>query len=101
MLKLNLSPVRSDESQPIVSVAGDILTINGEDFDFSVIPDGATLPADGIESDWIVGGVSRVDGEIELTVKLPHGANAPESTRFPAPIINPDDGAIMLPAYNA
>lgn len=99
-MKINLSPTRSDENQPTISKAGDTLTINGEAFDFSVIPDGATLPADGIESDWIVGDVTRTAGQLELTIKLPHGANAPEATRFPQPILNPADGAITLPVYD-
>lgn len=98
-MKISLSPVRSDESQPIILKSGDILTINGEAFDFTGVTEGATLPSDAIVSDWIIGSVSRTAGQLELTIKLPHGANAPESTRFPLPIINPADGLLELPVY--
>lgn len=99
-MKINLSPVRSDESQPSVTKSGDIITVNGEAFDFSDVTEGATLPADAIVSDWIVGDVTRLNGTLELTIKITHGANAPEATRFPSPILNPQDGEIALPLYD-
>ena len=82
--------------------AGDMLTINGEAFDFSPLPDGATLPRDAVASDWLAGDVTR-DGNGVLTVPLilPHGANAPEATRFPAPLDLTRDGPVELPLYDA
>ena len=87
---------------PVVySRAGDILTIDGEAFDFTNLPDGATLPASAISSDMVVGDVSRIDGVLHLTLILPHGTNAPEATRFPEPLTLAGNGLVTLPAYEA
>ena len=96
---IKLSPQRRDD-RLTVKKSGDKLTINGKAYDFSKLPDGATLPTEAHDCEWILGGVDRVDGELNLTLILPHGANAPETTRFPRPIINPADGKINLPAYD-
>lgn len=97
-MKINLSPVRSD-NQIAITKEGDKLFINGEAFDFSVIPEGAILPASAISSPYFVGEVKRVSGSLEMTILLPHGANASHETRFPVPIVDPADGPINLPAY--
>lgn len=91
-----LSPVRLDDTL-IVSKSGDVLTINGEAFDFGPVPEGATLPAEAIASDWIVGPVSRIDGDLHLTLRLPHGPNPSEAVAFPEPIHVTEDGPIPLP----
>ena len=86
---------------PVVySRAGDVLTIDGEDFDFSDVLDGDTLPAEAVSSDMVVGDVSRIAGVLHLTLILPHGINAPETTRFPEPITLEGDGLVTLPVYN-
>ena len=76
---------------------GDSLTVNGKVFDFSPLPDGATLPAEAIDCEYIVGSVERVDGQLRLTLLLPITANASEAARFPEPIIDPADGPLELP----
>ena len=98
-MKLTLSPTRRDETLT-ASKAGDTLTLNGEAFDFSPLEEGETLPADAIDSEWIVGDVTRTDGVLHITLRLPHGANAPEETRFPETIIDPPDGEIALPPHS-
>lgn len=98
-MHIKLSPQRSDNRLSLER-DNDTLIINGESFDFSELPEGATLPRDAIESDVIVSDVERIDGEIHLTVLLPHGANAPEETRFPEPIKVSEDGVITLPPYD-
>ena len=95
-MQITLSPVRSDETLAL-SRAGDVLILNGQVFDFGPLPDGATLPAEAIDSDWIVGPVSRIDGELHLTLRLPHGPNPSEAVAFPAPIHVAEDGPIALP----
>jgi len=95
---INFSPVRGD-AQPIISVSGDVLTIDGATLDLSVVPEGATLPADAIASDWIAGPVTRSSGVLSLTLVSPHGANAPEETRFPEPI-TVTSGVVVFPAYD-
>ncbi|MBG5824828.1 hypothetical protein GHW10_30620 [Pseudomonas aeruginosa] len=91
-----LSPVRLDDTL-IVSKSGDTLTLNGEAFDFAQLPEGGTLPAEAIASEWIVGPVSRIDGELHLTLRLPHGANPSQAVAFPEPIYVTADGPIALP----
>jgi len=95
-MKISLSPQRRDDTL-VVSKAGDVLTINGVEFDFSVVPDGATLPAPAVNCPFIGGPVERVGGDLQLTLILPLAADASEAARFPQPIINPADGALELP----
>ena len=95
-MKINLSPQRRDDTLTITK-QGDVLTINGTAYDFTDLPDGGTLPADAVDCEYVFGSVDRVDGEIELTLLLPHGPNATEAARFPEPIIDPADGEVELP----
>jgi len=93
---INLSPIRSDNSLEITKT-GETLTINSVPYNFSQLPNGATLPKEAIGCEFIVSDVNRVNGEIELTILLPHGANASHEARFPEPIIKNDDGQVVLP----
>lgn len=95
-MHITLSPGRLDETL-VASRAGDVLTLNGEAFDFGPLPENATLPAEAIDSDWIVGPVERIDGEIHLTLRLPHGPNPSRAVAFPQPLIVTEDGPIALP----
>lgn len=95
-MHITLSPVRMDETLA-ASRFGDVLTLNGATFDFGPLPDGATLPAEAIVSDWIVGPVSRIDGELYLAILLPHGPNPSRAVAFPEPIHATEDGPIPLP----
>jgi hypothetical protein len=93
---IQLSPQRRDDVLTVIKT-GDLLNINGEDFDFSVIPDGATLPSVAVSSPWIVGDVHRVNGELTLTLLLPHLADASHAALFPVDIVDPVDGTLELP----
>ena len=93
---INLSPIRDDRTLEIYKT-GDALTINGENFDFTQLPEGATLPNEAIGCEWIVSDVHRVNGQIELTILLPHGADASHEARFPQPINMTNDGQVVLP----
>ena len=95
-MKILLSPQRRDDTLTL-SKSGDALTVNGVTYDFTPLPDGATLPREAIDCEWIVSDVNRINGEIELTILLPHGANASHEARFPEPIIKNDDGQVVLP----
>jgi hypothetical protein len=95
-MKIRLSPIRRGGAI-VLSKSGDVLTINGEDFDFSTLPDGATIPAREVPCEWIAGTVDRLDGEICLTIQIPLGPNPSYANAFPAPIIDPPDGPIALP----
>lgn len=96
---VSLSPQFRDGRLSLVR-AGDTLTINGDAFDFSPIPEGGLLPREAVECEWLASDVERLDGEIHLTLILPHGPNAPEETRFPEPIHVTDDGPVALPPYD-
>ncbi|WCO82115.1 hypothetical protein vBPpSSYP_133 [Pseudomonas phage vB_PpS_SYP] len=96
---INLSPVRMDTDLTLVK-EGNKLYVNDEVADFTQLLEGATLPREAIHSEWFVGDVSRVDGELVLTIRLPHGPNAPVETRFPSPITVASDGQINLPIYD-
>ena len=98
-MKITFSPVRRD-AELRCHRAGDVLTLNGEAFDFGPLPEGAHLPAEAIESDWFAGPVERIGGELHLVLYLPHGAHAPEATRFPAPVSMTADGLVPLPPYD-
>ena len=79
MIKLNFSPVRSDE-QTKVTLSGLVLTVNDEAFDLSEIPEGATVNHPVIQN------CTRTGDNYELTLTLTHGPNAPHDVRFPEPI---------------
>lgn len=95
-MKITLSPQRREDSLTVIK-QGDILTINEVVYDFTQLPDGADLPAGAVDCEFITGTVSRVNGELELTLLLPTGADASEAARFPQPIIDPVDGELELP----
>lgn len=94
---LTFTPVRSDDRLEIAR-SGDALELNGRTFDFAPLPAGAVLPQASIACDWIAGDVSRdAAGRLTVPLVLPHGANAPEAARFPAPVDDPPDGPVTLP----
>lgn len=93
---IKLSPVRSDDCL-IVARLGEVLAFNGLSVDFSPLPDGATLPATATGCAWVHGQVERINGQLVLTVAMPHGSMASEQSRFPVDIVNPPDGRVQLP----
>lgn len=95
-MMVTLSPVRMDETLTAIR-DGDVLTLNGETFDFTQLPDGGTLPAEAIASEWIIGPVSRINGDLHLTLRLPHGPNPSRAVAFPEPVMVTQDGPIALP----
>lgn len=90
---ITLSPQYRDACLS-VSKAGDCLTLNSETHDFSTLPEGGAVV---VSSDWIVGPVRRLEGQLHLTLVLPHGEDAPTETLFPAPIHLATDGPVILP----
>ena len=94
-MQISFSPQRRDDALSL-SRSGDVLTVNGEAFDFSGIADGATLDRDAVACDWLASDVVRTGGVVRLTLILPHGPDAPEETLFPDPV-TPGDGPVVLP----
>lgn len=97
-MQINFTPMRRDDRLEL-SVSGDVLEINGAAFDFSPLPEGAALPRDAVACAWLASDVERTGGEITLTLILPHGANAPQVTLFPA-AVGVDGGPVALPPYD-
>lgn len=95
-MRISFSPQRRDDALE-VHKQGDVLTINGEEFDFSNLPNGATLPKEAIDSEWFASGVERVNGGLSFTLILPHGPNPSENMAFPETIVNPPNGKVKLP----
>lgn len=95
-MKINLSPISGMDTVTVMK-HGDALTINGVVYDFTPLTEGSTLPAEAIECEYIVGPVSRKNGDIELTLLLPITATAGKAARFPQPITITTDGEVTLP----
>jgi hypothetical protein len=96
-MNITFSPVRRDD-RLVLSKSGEVLTVNGTDLDFGPLPAGALLPRDAIGCDWIAGDVERdAAGALTVPLILPHGPDAPEAARFPAPLTDVADGAVTLP----
>mgnify|MGYP006976780472 CR=1 FL=1 len=95
-MHISFSPMRRDDELTVIKT-GDILTINGKTYDFGPLAEGATLPREAVDSEWIVSDVERIDGKIHLTLILPHGPNPPQEVAFPDPITVSTDGPITLP----
>ena len=93
---ITLLPQRREDTLTL-SKQGDTLNINGVGYDFSLLPEGGTLPAEAVGCEYVIGPVERVDGEIQISLIFPHGAEASENVRFPQPIVVNTDGNVELP----
>lgn len=98
-MHIHFSPIRMD-TRPTLVVRGDALVIDGEIYDFEAIPEGATLPRTAVNSPWIVSDVMRLNGELHLTLLLPHGPTAPVETLFPVDLNSVADGTVPLPPHD-
>jgi hypothetical protein len=94
-MHVSFTPQRRDDALTLEHTAPDRLRINGELFNFGPLPEGGTLP--DVPCGWIVGPVHRIDGEIHLTLILPHGPTPSEAVAFPEPIHVTQDGPIVIP----
>lgn len=96
MMQITLIPQVAEPRIQLVR-AGDVLSIDGRDFDFTGLPEGAVLPASSIACDYIVGPVTRQAGRVHISLRFPIAPDAPHEACWPAPIIDPPDGPIALP----
>jgi hypothetical protein len=99
-MHISFSPIRH-EGRLTLHKSGDALRINGETFDFSEIPEGATLPREAVACPWLVSDIERIDGRLHLTLLLPHGPDALRQTLFPAPLVATDDGDLPVPPHGS
>lgn len=93
---IKFSPSRCDETLK-VSKRGDVLTINGERFDFRGIPEGAVLPTSAVDCRFVIGDIPRVNGELTITLLLPCGPDATDAANYPFDIVSPPDGTVSIP----
>lgn len=98
-MKIKFSPQRRDD-ELLIQVNGDVLTINGVDYDFSPIPEGATLPQSAINVVTFLGDVSRVNGELEFTLLFPHKSNPPHAIAFPPETVSFSGNGILIDTLN-
>lgn len=94
MFKISFSPQYST-SRLTIEKQAETLIVNGDELDFSGLPDGGEYPPEAIDNPSVVGGVSRVGGVINITVILPYWMLGVFET--PAPITVEIDGPIALP----
>jgi len=95
MLTNNWKPQNSDREPRFVAwVAPAILNVDGVDYDLSLMNDG------DIAEHPIILRAERNADDYMVTLTLPHGANAPDSTRFPLPQVINDHGVVSVPVYN-
>ncbi|MBV4552261.1 hypothetical protein HU742_014035 [Pseudomonas sp. SWRI102] len=95
-MRIILSPQRRDDTFEVTK-AGDVLTVNGEGFDFSPVGEGDTLPREAINSIWFAGPVDRTQGELILTLLFPIPRNYSQAQAFPAPLENVPEGPVVFP----
>jgi hypothetical protein len=98
-MQITLSPTRGDAPRTL-NRSGDIITVDGEPFDFSQIAEGDTLPREAVTGNWLASDVTRTSGVLHFRVVFPHGGGAPTETRFPSPITVTENGPITLPPYD-
>jgi hypothetical protein len=91
-LTILFAPVRRDETL-VLERQGTQLIANGARHDLAALAArDDDSPADG----WVQA-VRATPGGLEAVVLLPHGADAPEAVRFPAPVTVDTDGPIAVP----
>lgn len=95
-MKISFNPIRYSAKLEVMK-AGDVLTINGEAFDFSVIPEGALLPGSAVATEFVRGDITRTNGVLSLTLLLPYDVDGPNHHFDAQPLNNPPDGLLVLP----
>lgn len=93
---IQLSPILADGTLSLARQA-DTLVINGEAFDFGQLAEGHVLPRGAVSCAMVASDVTRQGGQIVLTLILPHGSDAAEAIRFPAPVDLVEDGPVDAP----
>ena len=99
-MKILFTPVRTEDRLEATVVDADNIVLNGEGFDFSPLLEGETIDASHVGSKWVAGTVKRSGGELYITLVLPHGHDAPHSTRFPSTeYLTINEGIVPVPKY--
>ena len=99
-MRISFSPMRSDAKLALVRIGAQALSINGDLLNLSDVPEGATVDASGLHP-MLVGTIEMKPSGPHVTLILPHAADAPHAVRFPADIVDPPPGPIVLPGQTA
>lgn len=97
---ITLSPIRSDATLHLLR-EGEVLIVNGQRLDCSGLPEGGQIAAADSGCEALISDILATQGGLQLTLLLPHGADAPESALFPAPLVLDSDGPAALPTAPA
>ncbi|HCF4947776.1 hypothetical protein [Pseudomonas aeruginosa] len=90
-------PLPGSDERLTLRKTGNALTVNGQEFDFTPLPEGGELPAEAIGSEWFAGPALRRAGRLELILRFPLAADASVAARFPEPLLIEADGPVELP----
>lgn len=102
--------LRDDITLASLSKAGDVLTINGTAYDFSVIPNGQVAYSDAFAGEMVVHASRDFSGDLSVVVLLPYPTPivakgkqeqeptpTPQAVLFPEWVNNAPDGEIGVP----
>lgn len=95
-MRIKLSPQRRDDYLSVIK-SGNVLTVNGEVFDFTQMGEGDTLPHTAIFSEWFCGDVDMENGELIVTLLLPNPWNYSPEQAFPVDLLHVPDGPVVFP----
>lgn len=95
MLTINFSPQFNVNGQQVMSWNSPVLTIDNEDYDLSLIPDGGSAQTEGV-----LRYAERNGDDYEVLILLNNSFNnCPYETRFPEQQVITEDGSIDVPLY--
>ena len=95
-MNINFTPQLRDGTLEL-SKMGNVLAVNGIEYDFSPLENDDEIHSSAIESEFISGVVTRKEGVINLTIILPITVDATHEQCWPTPQFNIPDGPITLP----
>lgn len=94
-MRISFNPQYRDDGL-ILKRQGDKITINGVTLDFSNLPDGGIGESEEIPTEFLVGPVRRVNGEIQISIIRPYTDLASVDDAFPKPIVLSDGQTIKI-----
>lgn len=95
-MQITFTPMRSDMVLRLERL-GETLRVNGRILDFTALAEGASLPVAGFDCPLLAADVTRANGVVQVTLILPHAADAPEDERRQRVLQVSADGPVALP----
>lgn len=93
-MKISISPIAKlpTRAATTASVAGDVLTVDGVDYDLSAVPEGGEASPEGDHP--FIGPITRSGGEIACTIRWRYAGGGSVSVNGPLTVT---DGAVPNP----